>query len=99
MAGESLVPESPEARGQHDRKDLEAINANARELNEEAEDVLGYQVDFGTKRALRRKEAGAAVLLGKRRPRREVHGCGLGDTTSVAPITLDNVLPVIPFGQ
>ena len=46
MAGESLVPESPEARGQHDRKDLEAINANARELNEEAEDVLGYQADL-----------------------------------------------------
>jgi len=46
MAGESLVPESPEARGQHDRKDLEAINANARELNEEAEDVLGLPGRF-----------------------------------------------------
>lgn len=35
-----------EARRERDRKDLDAINANAKELNEEAEDVLGYQVDL-----------------------------------------------------
>ncbi|HEY7700214.1 MAG TPA: hypothetical protein VIE88_17440 [Vicinamibacteria bacterium] len=35
-----------EARRERDRKDLDAINAHAKELNEEAEDVLGYQVDL-----------------------------------------------------
>ncbi len=35
-----------EARGDRDRKDLDAINANAKDLNEEAEDVLNYQVDL-----------------------------------------------------
>lgn len=35
-----------EARRDRDRRDLDAINANAKELNEEAEDVLTYQVDF-----------------------------------------------------
>ena len=35
-----------EARRTRDRKDLEAINRNAEQLNEEAEDVLSYQVDL-----------------------------------------------------
>ncbi len=33
------------ARRERDLRDLELINDNAEELNEEAEDVLGYQVD------------------------------------------------------
>jgi metal-responsive CopG/Arc/MetJ family transcriptional regulator len=33
-------------RRARDLKDLEAINRNAERLNEEAEDVLTYQVDF-----------------------------------------------------
>ena len=35
-----------EARRTRDLKDLEAINRNAERLNEEAEDVLTYQVDL-----------------------------------------------------
>ena len=35
-----------EARRTRDLKDLEAINRNAEQLNEEAEDVLTYQVDL-----------------------------------------------------
>ena len=37
---------SREARRNRDMKDLEAINRNAERLNEEAEDVLAYQVDL-----------------------------------------------------
>lgn len=33
------------ARRERDLRDLELINDNADELNEEAEDVLGYQLD------------------------------------------------------
>jgi metal-responsive CopG/Arc/MetJ family transcriptional regulator len=36
---------SREARQARDLKDLEVINRNARRLNDEAEDVLGYQVE------------------------------------------------------
>jgi metal-responsive CopG/Arc/MetJ family transcriptional regulator len=35
-----------DARRTRDLKDLEAINRNAEKLNEEAEDVLTYQVDL-----------------------------------------------------
>ena len=35
-----------QARRESDLRDLERINDNAEELNEEAEDVLSYQVDF-----------------------------------------------------
>ena len=35
-----------DARETRDLKDLEAINRNAEQLNEEAEDVLTYQVDL-----------------------------------------------------
>lgn len=35
-----------DARKTRDLKDLEAINRNAEQLNEEAEDVLTYQVDL-----------------------------------------------------
>ena len=37
---------SADIRRDRDRKDLDTINANAKQLNEEAEDVLGYQVDL-----------------------------------------------------
>ena len=34
------------ARRARERRDLEVINQNAERLNEEAEDVLGYQADL-----------------------------------------------------
>jgi len=45
---ERLLRESVLRRAQRSRdlKDLEAINRHAEELNEEAEDVLKYQVDL-----------------------------------------------------
>lgn len=46
MAREILEPGAPEPRRERDRKDLETINANSKELNDEAEDVLGCQVDL-----------------------------------------------------
>ncbi len=45
---ERLLRESVlrQARRSRDLKDLEAINRHAEQLNEEAEDVLRYQVDL-----------------------------------------------------
>jgi metal-responsive CopG/Arc/MetJ family transcriptional regulator len=45
---ERLLRESLAARERRarDLKDLEAINRHAAQLNEEAEDVLGYQVEL-----------------------------------------------------
>jgi len=45
---ERLIRESLAIRAQRarDAKDLEAINRHADQLNEEAEDVLTYQVDL-----------------------------------------------------
>ena len=40
---QSLAAEACRAR---DRKDLEILNANAERLNEEAQDVLAYQVEI-----------------------------------------------------